>query len=670
MDKITDQNKKSAQWTFEEGIRIGWGIAEAHAPMHEPMYFLSASGKAGDNESELYRFRRSRAYLEYLASLGCTQVWFNWWKGCGIEHERECMQQVAALFPICRELKLRAICYVSLGSLTLDTLLLEEPAAKDWITITQTGAWSSCQVTHQCFRCRPCFSSDGYLSYMEKMLGECLDAGADGIHFDNIGMQSEPDACHCERCTKKFREYLQQKYGGKLGQELFGMSDFTHATVPWFNQHNTANTLKQATIPMQRAWIDFKCKVYADAANRLIDFIRSRKKNAFVEMNLMEADGFSPAFWRAVDYALLMPKLEMICDERNNQEGLNKRGAIVGAYRARKWARAFGCAHNSGIKPRQLAGQISDDLAFSNAPQSFWNQYNQYQLKSNSLAEVAVLREQFSLRYNRFEPLEETLAFEQYLIERRIPFDMVSNKHLDNLDSRYKVLVLAGVEIMSDAMRNIILKWVSNGGKLLLTGNTGMYDEHYRLRRHAIPNIETLDQYRQALKPCNAFCEAIGEDPHTAGNDCFVRNLGKGSVGWIKTMDVDRLPRTPDNWTIPHDMLMLPRNANQIDEVFARLIPEGLQLKVEGEGRLYVHLSERLDTNEQMVHLINHAYPEQKAELKIFLKINRKVKEVVSFSVDDKDNNYALRKEAFEQKGDQLFIKVKEIQNHRTVIVR
>lgn len=661
---------KPAAWTFEEGIRIGWGTAEAHVPQHEPMYFLSASGKSGDNEAQLYEFRRSRAYLEYLASLGCTQVWFNWWKGCGIEHERECMQQVAALFPVCRELKLRAICYVSLGSLTLDTLLLEQPNAKDWITITQAGAWSSCQVTHQCFRCRPCFTSDGYLSYMEKMLGECLDAGADGIHFDNIGMQSEPDACHCPRCTTKFRDYLQKEYGGKLGKELFGLSDFTHATVPWFNQHNTANTLKQATVPLHRAWIDFKCKVYSEAANRLIDFIRSRKKNAFVEMNLMEADGFSPAFWRAVDYAQLMPKLEMVCDERNNQEGLNKRGAIVGAYRARKWARAFGCAHNSGIKPRQAAGQLADDLAFSNAPKAFWDKYNQYQLKSNSLAEVAVLREQYSLRYNRFDPLEETLAIEQYLIERRISFDFVSNIHLDNLDTRYKILILAGVEIMSNKMRDHILKWVSKGGRLILSGNSGMYDEYYRLRRHNILKIESLDQYRKALKPCNAFHELIGEDPHSDNKDIILRSYGSGKVGWLKAMDIDKLPRTPDNWTIPHDMLMMPRNAKQIDEIISYLIPEGFQLKIESDSRLYVHHSDRFDTNEQMIHLINHAFPENKGELNFSLKVNRKVKEVVSFSIDDKDNNYTLRKETFSQNGENLIMKVSDIQNHRTIVVR
>ncbi len=660
---------KPAQWTFEEGIRIGWGSAMAHVPMHEPLYFLNARGNAGDNEAQLHAFRRTRAYLEHLADLGCTQVWFNWWKGFGLEHERECMRQVADLFPICRELGLRSIAYFSLGSLTPDTLLAEAPEAEDWMTLTQNGGRASCQTTHQCFRVRPCFTSEGYLSYMEKVLAECLDAGADGIHFDNIGMPAEPEACHCPRCVQQFRTYLQERYRGNLGAELFGMSDFRHASVPWFNQHNTANNLKRASVPLHRAWIDFKCEVYASAASRLIDFIRSRKADAFVEMNLMEPDGFAAGFWRGNDYAMLMPKLEMVCDEGNRQDGLNKRGAIVGAYRAKKWARAFGCAHNSGARTRQLASQFAEDLAFSNAPKTFWNKHRDYQLQSRSQAEVAVLREQLSLRYNRFEPWEETLAAEQYLIERRIPFDIVSNVHLENLDGRCRLLVLAGVELVSDAMRDRIADWVGQGGNLLLVGRTGMYDEHYRVRRRRVAVVETMEQYRQALQPCNAFHALVGEDPHGGDSDVLIRECGRGRVGWLRGLDVDRVPRTAESWIIPYDMFMMPRNAWQLDEVLVSLLPDR-RLQVNTDGRLYVHHARRTDTGEDLVHLINHGFPPQIAMADVALRAEREVQDVVSVSVDDVEDEYPLRRETFEMRGEWLHVPVAGIRHHRSLIVR
>jgi len=105
--------QKSAEWVFREGIRV-FG-------MWEPLYFERMRGSVGDNQRLVYDFKRSRTFLAHLARQGYNQVWFNWWKGYGLRHERECQDQVARLFPVCRELGLRAVCYHSFGSLTLDT---------------------------------------------------------------------------------------------------------------------------------------------------------------------------------------------------------------------------------------------------------------------------------------------------------------------------------------------------------------------------------------------------------------------------------------------------------------------------------------------------------------------------------------------------------------------
>lgn len=662
-----NRRKRHAAWAFEEGIHL---VGDGYVPMHEPLYFLRSRGGSGDNEEQIFNFRRTRAYLEFRAKLGCTQVWFNWWKGYGLEHERPGMAQVAELFPICKELGLRAVCYHTFGSLTLDTLLHEEPDAGDWIARTQAGQPTSCQTSHQCFRNRPCFSSEGYLAYMEKVLGECLDAGADGIHFDNIGMQAEPEACHCPRCEKLFRAYLQERFGGDLGEEIFGMRDFTHGTVPWFNQHNQANKLFDAKVPLHRAWIDFKCDVLARAGNRLVDFIRGRKADAFVEMNAMEDDGFAAAFWRGNDYDAMLPKLDMVCDEGSAKDTINKHGAMVGPMRSKKWARALGCAHAAGGTLRIKALDFAEDLAFSNAPQPFWKRHRDYQLKAESLAVVAVLRERNSLAYNRLDPWEETIAAEQYLIERRIPFDIVSNDQLESLDDRYRILIVAGAEVMSDAIRDTIEKWVAAGGSLLLAGKSGMFDEHYRVRRVQLKAIETMEDYRQAQKSRNAFHALIGADPHGQDEEILMRSHRSGRVGWIKRLDVDRTPRTPQYWTIPAAMHMLPRNAHKLDELFSFLLPDGLALRVDTPSSIYVHHSVRADTSEQLIHLINFSYPEQTAYADVRIRLGSEPHSVVSVSLDDTDTDHAPREEAFEMQGDWLMVRVAKIQHHRSLIVR
>ena len=650
--------EKSAEWVFREGIRV-FG-------MWEPLYFERMRGRCGDNQKGVYDFKRSRTFLEHLASQGITQVWFNWWKGYGLEHERACQDQVAALFPVCHELGLRAVCYHSFGSLTFDTLLAEEPEAVHWIARTQSGQPTSCQVTYQCFRHRPCFSSDGYLAYLEKVLARAIDAGADGIHFDNIGMQSEPEACHCERCTRLFREYLQERFGGDPGEEIFGMRDFAHATVPWFNQHNPAGNFWRAMAPHHWAWIDFKCHVLGRASQRLADFVHGRNPACFVEMNACEGDGFASAFWRGNDYDQILPKLELVCDERSPAQRLNARGAIIGPYRAKKWCRAFGCAH-------WASGHILDfveDRAMATAPLPFWRKYRDYQLRAASRARVAVLRERNSLAYNRFDPWEETLAAEQYLIERRIPFDLVHNGQLDRLAGAYGLLVVAGAEVMANEVRDTIVRFVDGGGSLLLVGASGVYDRYYRIRRQPVAPIATMQDYERALEPLNAFHDLIGADPLGSGEAAIRRTRGEGRVAWLRAMDVDRLPHTPEHWTIGDDWFMLPRNAEEVDALIAWLVPEGLGLQVDTDGRLYVHFAEREDTGEWLVHLIHHEHPQKTARADVQLDVPGEPAAVVSISMDDGEEGYPEREERFTLADGTLSVPVEDIRSHRTVIVR
>jgi hypothetical protein len=651
-------DRRHANWLFREGIRPRM-FAEA-------LYFDRMRGGLADTQEQFYDFQRSRPYLEHLKAQGFNQVWFSWWKGYGLQHERQRQDQVAALFPVCRELGLRPVCYHSIGSLTLDTLLLEEPGAEDWVARTQTGQPTSCQVTYQCFRCRPCFTADGYLAYMEKVLARAIDAGAEGIHFDNIGMQPEPESCHCARCTRLFREYLQARYGGDLGEQVFGMRDFRHATVPWFNQHNPANRFWRAMAPHHWSWIDFKCATYGAAARRLAEFVHRRNPQCFVEMNAAENDGFATAFWRANDHDAVYPHIELVCDEGNRNPHLNARGAMRGPYRDKKWCRAFGCAHWSGGDVLDFC----DDLAMSSAPLPFWRRYKEYQLRASSTARIAVLRERHSLAYNRWDPWEETLAIEQYLIERRLPFDIVHNGQLGALGGRYDLLIVAGAEVMPDEVRDAIVAYVRGGGSLLLTGAAGVYDRYYRRRCRHLAAIRTVAEMERARDPRNAFHELIGADPDGSGEATVQREVGKGRAAWVRAMDVDRLPRTAENWIITDDWFALPRNAPEIDRLLGWLVPAGFGVAVASDAKLYVHTSVREDTGERLVHLIHHEHPPKLAAAEVRLRVPSAPTSVVSISVDDADTEFPERPEDFHMDGQVLCVRLEAIRRHRTMIVR
>jgi len=649
---------KSAQWLFQEGARI-------HGQW-EPLYFERMRGRAGENQKMIYDFCRSRAFMEHLARQGVNQVWFNWWKGFGLKHEKECQDQVARLFPVCRDLGIKSVCYHTFGSLTLDTLLLEEPDAVNWVTRTQAGQPSTCQVTFQCFRNRPCFSSEGYLGYMEKVLARAIDAGADGIHFDNIGNQSEPEACHCPRCTRLFREYLQERFGGDLGEEIFGMRDFSRATVPWFNQHNPSARFWRALPPHHWSWIDFKAHTLGGASRRLTNFIHKRNPQCYVESNAYEGDGFGSMFWRGIDYDAMFPSLELISDEASPGLKVNAKGAMVGAFRAKKYCRAFGCGHWG----HENVLDFCEESVISSAPLGFWKKYKDYQLKTASRARVAVLRERHSLAYNRFDPYEETLAIEQYPIERHIAFDFVHNGNLGQSAGAYDLLIVAGAEVMPDAVRDEIVNYVRAGGALLLTGACGVYDRYYRVRQQPVKQVTTMEEFAQAKKPRNAFHELVGCDPLGSCESIIQRQIGPGRVAWMRAMDIERLPRNESTWILGENWFAMPGNAADIDGVMSFLMPRGFGLRVETQAKIYVHLAGRQDTGELLIHLIHLEYPAKTAQAEVRLRVAGKPHEVFSISQDDVDNDYAPRPHVFRMEADEVVAAVDNIRSHCTIIVR
>jgi hypothetical protein len=72
------------------------------------------------------------------------------------------------------------------------------------------------------------------------------------------------------------------------------------------------------------------------------------------------------------------------------------------------------------------------------------------------------------------------------LVEARLPFDFVSDEVVDIDGAKalegYDALVLPNISCLSDTEAGAIDEWVSNGGVLLVTGETGFYDARGNLR--------------------------------------------------------------------------------------------------------------------------------------------------------------------------------------------
>ena len=67
------------------------------------------------------------------------------------------------------------------------------------------------------------------------------------------------------------------------------------------------------------------------------------------------------------------------------------------------------------------------------------------------------------MAFNNERPYQGTFLFEQALIQAKVPFDIIFDRHLTDL-SRYRVLVLADQECLSDEQMDQVRAFVNRGG--------------------------------------------------------------------------------------------------------------------------------------------------------------------------------------------------------------
>jgi len=94
--------------------------------------------------------------------------------------------------------------------------LHNEPIYADWLEVANHE--------HHCYV--PCKNNPVTIAYFKKLVEMLIDAGVDGIHFDEVDSQFialERGGCFCKDCVKGFREYLKRE-----GCDFLSPSELNH----------------------------------------------------------------------------------------------------------------------------------------------------------------------------------------------------------------------------------------------------------------------------------------------------------------------------------------------------------------------------------------------------------------------------------------------------------
>jgi hypothetical protein len=119
-----------------------------------------------------------------------------------------------------------------------------------------------------------------------------------------------------------------------------------------------------------------------------------------------------------------------------------------------------------------------------------WHYQNEPYLRNTaSLANVAMLYSEQTERYYGGKPWQEHFGDHENgmyhtLIEARIPFDMLNDRLMEPAYLQpYKLIMLPNIAALSDRQCNQIRDYVANGGSLIATFETSLYDEEGEIRK-------------------------------------------------------------------------------------------------------------------------------------------------------------------------------------------
>jgi len=472
----------------------------------EPLVFrLRHGGELTVNAVEDYRREHAEETVVKLKEAGVNMILTHFYK-TGLDSDGEDIEETKRLAALCHKHGLKVGTYIG-GTIFAELLLRDAPQAKGWICYDEHG--DPVRYSTQTYRYRPDFNHPGYVEHMKRVIRVAVeDVKTDLIHLDNHALIAPPWTCNTPEVNRRFREFLAGKYSPEQLKNRFGFSDLRAVTVPTWHGIAEPDSLSPINDPLIQEWTDFRCQDFAAYYGKLAAYARQLNPEVIVELNPHGIYGSNRAFLNGVDHARLLPHGSVFWSEERNEAGITEDGILVSKIRSFKLARTLEQTMFVYTGPRSPSldrrpwrllmaeamafnrnclGHVGTPLDAYSLPEEarryirFYRENNRHFASTRVVADVALLRSFPSMANNSLGPHLETTLMEQLLIQHKIPFDIIFDQQLADL-SKYRALILADQESLSDRAVEQIREYVRNGGGLLATGSTSLYYDWRRRR--------------------------------------------------------------------------------------------------------------------------------------------------------------------------------------------
>ncbi len=601
----------------------------------EPLTFRLRKGGAPVDVVRQWEAEHTEETVRRLKQQGVNLIVTNLHKGFGLQTEAQDIEATRKLVAIAHRYGIKVGGYIG-ASMFYETFFAEEPEASNWMQVNEWGkpVYYNPEQTNRYMACR---NNPDYAAFIRRVLRLGVeDLKLDLIHFDQMEWWPEPRSCHCDYCREQFRAYLRSRYTPEQLRLRFGFTRLDDVVPPPFDLWAPPVRIPELNNPLMQEWARFRAFSLAQRYGEYDAYIHRLNPQVALEGNPNVNFALNKGFSQGVDLAQLLEHGDIVWSEEPNQAEWTADGRLVSKIRSFKAVRSMGKSlfvYTGGMRgassPRlrmaeamayndmnlgdvgEIGALRADGASITAEPEDaryieFFHAHAQDLVDTSSVADAAVLRSFPAVEFNPARGGVSTILFEQTLIQTRVPFDIIFDRHLKDL-AKYKVLVLADQDALSDAEVAQIRTFVENGGGLVATGDTSLYTD-WRWRRG---RFGLADLFGRDLPPAP-------NEP----NRPVQRTFGKGRVVYLPRVEPSVPPPPPSmSYNFSKEYWKLPTNYRELEAAVEWAAGGRLSAKVDAPLSVTLELAEQKTTRNRLLHLVNYDIAKPIANLKAEVRI-------------------------------------------------
>jgi hypothetical protein len=484
-----------------------------------------------------------------------------------------------------------------------------------------------------------------------------VDLGIDGIEFDEPTYWWWTGEDYSDECLQQFKDYLQTKYTQDELRNKFGINDITTFN---YREYLASKGLidvseqerLQGSDPLGREYYIFELvslsQHFKELTTRIKDYAKQKYgKDLIIVVNQYEMKNADLINCPQVDFFSIGSGLNVLYWSSDQQSGIKNGPPYYTASPFILLARAVNSTKQAVIfidedyihaklTPTVAKIVMSEAYAFGgyyNLPYysgtvgsaavygpnetisefaSFIRRYSDFFKPSINPSDVALFTPYSDLLWHAVPSFSDPIyGASQILSDAHIPFNMLftgdGNVFPDTLTvedlKKYKLIYLPHICGLSDRQVNILKDYLNQGGKLLITGGCGLFDEMRNMR------------------PSGPF-----DSLHSNPNVMYIQWESDVWEDWIPYSDY-KATRNPDM-------------RNQIFNAIKNLLGGNLILETNASSTVGINTSFQPENNRLLVNFVNYDYHIENDTVTEQDNIHVKLKEPAGFNASTAESVY------------------------------